>query len=346
MRNRSAFTLVELLVVIAIIAVLIGILVPAVQKVRAAAARMQCANNLKQIGLALHNYHDANHKFPPAVLIPFAREEAEELIGSAATPFGPNWAVLLLPYVEQDNLYRQANVASYPGTRNLADLTSYDLSWRGVRGVSIKTYLCPADAGADTPFTDPKGRPAEAGWARGNYACSGGSADSDHHIGGDSAPGETPFKGMSKGPVMAVNFGCRIADIPDGTSTTFLAHEVRIGLTAADRRGTWALGFAGASIVSAGQDADPTPNNRNEQADEIEGCPDFWYAGIGARDGMGCENKPDVTSVTGQARSRHAGGVNACFCDGHVQFVKESMSQLTWVQLQSTNDGQVPADDY
>jgi prepilin-type processing-associated H-X9-DG protein len=251
-----------------------------------------------------------------------------------------------LPYLEQDNLYRQANPASYPGTSNLGAPAGYDLSWRAVRGASVKTYLCPAGSGAEMPFTGPNGRPPEGGWARGNYAASGGSADTDHHVGGNPALEEAPFVGMSKGPVMAVNFGCRITDITDGTSTTFLAHEVRIGLNAADRRGTWALGMAGASIVSAGQDTNPTPNNRLEEGDEVEGCSGFWYPGIGSRDGMGCENKPEAHSVTGQARSRHPGGVNACFADGHVQFVRGSTSQLTWVQLQSTNDGQVPGTDY
>jgi prepilin-type processing-associated H-X9-DG protein/prepilin-type N-terminal cleavage/methylation domain-containing protein len=344
--RRSAFTLLELLVVIAIVAILIALLLAGVQKAREAAARIKCANNLKQIGLALHNYHETHGRFPPAVVIPYAKLDAEDLVGGAANPFGPNWAVLLLPYIEQDNLFRLANPGNYPGTTNPADLTTYDLSWRAVRGARVNTYLCPADSGANVPFTDPNGRPPEAGWARGNYAVSGGSADSDHHVGGDPAIDETPFKGMSKGPVMAVNFGCRLTDISDGTATTFLAHEVRIGRIPADRRGTWAMGMAGASIVSAGQDENPTPNNHLDGADEIEGCVGFWYAGIGTRDGMGCENKSNAHSVTGQARSRHPGGVNTCFADGHVQFVKNCMSQLTWVQLQSTNDGQVAGTDY
>lgn len=107
MRQRSGFTLIELLVVIAIIAVLMGLLLAAVQKVREAANRMSCTNNLKQIGLALQSYHSANGRFPPAVAMPYAKESVDELTGGSANPFGPNWAVYLLPYVEQENLYQQ-----------------------------------------------------------------------------------------------------------------------------------------------------------------------------------------------------------------------------------------------
>jgi prepilin-type processing-associated H-X9-DG protein len=145
---------------------------------------------------------------------------------------------------------------------------------------------------------------------------------------------------------MAINYGCRLTDILDGTSNTFLFHEVRIGVNGQDRRGTWALGMPGASLVCAGRDGNPTPNYRLEQADEIEGCPGFWYPGIGTRDGMGCRNDPASFGMAAQARSRHSGGVNACFADGHVQFVKDSISQRTWVLLQSTNDGLTPDNDY
>lgn len=346
MIRRRAFTLIELLVVIAIIAVLIGLLLPAVQKIREAANRMSCTNNLKQIGLAAHSYHDANNQFPPAVRMPYAIESNDPLTGGSANPFGPNWAIFLLPYIEQQNLYSQANPGSYPGTTNLTNFAAYNLSWRQVRGVKVKTFLCPSDSGQDTLFTDSAGRPSEAGWARGNYACNGGSADTDHHIRGNNGVPQDPYPGLSKGPVMSIDFGCRLGDMPDGTSTTFLFHEVRIGVNSLDKRGTWALGMPGASIVCAGRSGNPTPNNMLDEADEIEGCDGFWYAGIGTRDGMGCRKGANNYGMAAQARSRHSGGVSSCFADGHIQFVKDTISERTWVLLQSRNDGQIPDNDY
>jgi prepilin-type processing-associated H-X9-DG protein/prepilin-type N-terminal cleavage/methylation domain-containing protein len=347
MKRRTAFTLVELLVVIAIIALLIGLLLPAVQKVREAANRMKCTNNLKQLGLAAQAYHDANGQFPVGVRMPYAQAGNDPLTGGMGSPFGPNWAVYLLPYIEQDNLFRQANVETYPGTGNLANLSSYSLSWRVVRGQRLPTLLCPSDRGASAPpFTDPNDRLKETDWARGNYACNGGTADIDHHIRGDNAVNNPPYQGMTKGPVMSADYGATIAAITDGTSNTFLFHEVRVGVSAKDPRGTWALGLPGASMVVAGRDRDPTPNNRLDDADEVETCSTFWYPGIGTRDGMGCRPEPNNWGMAAQARSRHPGGVNSCFVDGHVRFVRDTTSQRTWVLLQSANDGQVPGDDY
>src|SRR5436189_2373128 len=111
MRRSSGFTLIELLVVIAIIAVLIGLLIAAIQRVREAAARVSCQNNLKQLGLAAHAYHNVFGQFPPGVRMPYAQANIDALTGGAANPFGPNWTVLLLPYIEQSALFTQANVS-------------------------------------------------------------------------------------------------------------------------------------------------------------------------------------------------------------------------------------------
>src|SRR5262249_51433102 len=127
----------ELLVVIAIIAVLIGLLLPAVQKVREAAARTTCANNLKQIGAAMHNYHGAQGSFPPGFT-----SQALTTNGDGLGP-GWGWAAYLLPYVEQDNLARRIDF-----TRDIADPVN-----ASARTTSLKVYLCPSDAPAGPTFT-------------------------------------------------------------------------------------------------------------------------------------------------------------------------------------------------
>jgi prepilin-type N-terminal cleavage/methylation domain-containing protein/prepilin-type processing-associated H-X9-DG protein len=346
MRPRSAFTLIEMLVVVAALAILVGLLLPAIQKTREAASRLTCANNLMQIGIALNHYQDAFGHFPPAVVIPYATESKRPLTSSAASPFGPNWAIFILPYIEQEALYKQAQPWTYPGTRNVDDLKSYNLIWRKVRGMHVKLYSCPSDFGIASFFSDPNGAPPEQDWARGNYAVACGAGDADHHIGGNPGTAFEPFPGLPKGPVMAANYGARPEDIPDGASNTFLVHEVRTGVSVEDRRGIWAMGMPGASMVSGGQERNPTPNNKEELADEIEGCVNFWHTGIGSNDGMGCLNDPAAYSVSAVARSRHTGGVNACFADAHVQFITNAISRRTWVLLQSANDGQVIEGDY
>lgn len=125
---RRAFTLIELLVVIAIIAILIGLLLPAVQKVRAAAPRIKRQNNLKQIALAVHSYHDAHNRFP------------ENSLPGPSGPYGPqtkawSWLARILPYAEQDNLYRQAGIPSR---------TLYEA--RDVVATPVNLYLCPSDS--------------------------------------------------------------------------------------------------------------------------------------------------------------------------------------------------------
>jgi prepilin-type N-terminal cleavage/methylation domain-containing protein/prepilin-type processing-associated H-X9-DG protein len=360
---RRAFTLIELLVVIAIIAVLLGLLLPAVQKVREAASRMSCQNNLKQIGLAALSYESANGRLPPAVLMPYAYDGFDPTM-ELQSPFGPNWAVLILPYLEQEALFHSVNVSAYPGTtltpRSMANFGSADRTWRAVRGARVKTYLCPSDPNNQAPYSDPANGPPEPNWARGNYAANSGFQDFDHMAYGKEKLSPTYDAGHAKylipgfpsqsdtvnsSAVMAANYGAKLTDIADGTSNTALFNEVRAGIAANDPRGVWALGLPSSSVTNAGRDdTNPTPNNslgglgQEAFGDEIQNCPQFWTPTIGSQQRMGCTNY--VTIMTsGQARSLHPGGVNSCYADGSVHFIRDGIAQRNWVLLQSKNDG-------
>ncbi|MFO0930084.1 MAG: DUF1559 domain-containing protein [Gemmataceae bacterium] len=338
-KDRRAFTLIELLVVIAIIAILIGLLLPAVQKVREAAARMQCSNNVKQIVLGCHNYNDATSQLPPSVMM----GTFVNAIDSYDENFGPNWAVVLLPYIEQDNLYKQysTSINNY--------MTTGDNGWRGMRGTPIKTYLCPSDSGTLMARVG-------GGWARGNYGANAGPGMSwnggsvgvavktgsgwqDNNPNGFSTeyyPSWTA--GMAGGGAMVVNGGTKINTLSDGTSNTILIDELRIGWNDNDIRGTWALGQAGASISAGNGRIDtPTPNVGLSGYDDIQGCQDNAAIGMGC---CGC-NSWQVT-----AKSKHTGGVMTGMADGGVRYISNTVSQRTWFQLHSRNDGQPLGNDY
>lgn len=334
-RRSLGFTLIELLVVIAIIAILIALLVPAVQKVREAAARAQCQNNIKQLALALHGYHDTYKKLPAAVMMNTSVTNPAD----SNQNFGPNWAVLILPFIEQGPLFStvEASVRNYM-------TTPAENAWRSLRGNPVPVYLCPSDGSNGTPFSGLGGN-----WARGNYAANAGPGmfwvgGADGSVQGGSPLGSrscNPSGGWgypwnySAGPVMGVNWGSTLPTIADGTSSTVLVDEIRVGPTATDLRGTWALGQVGASIMAgAGRTDTPYPNANISGGDDIQGCTDNWNQ----PDGMGCCSGCQNWQVTG--RSRHTNGLNLGFGDGSVRFVSSSITQQVWFLLHSTNDGQ------
>jgi prepilin-type N-terminal cleavage/methylation domain-containing protein/prepilin-type processing-associated H-X9-DG protein len=367
-RSR-AFTLIELLVVIAIIGVLMGLLLPAVENVRESANRMSCTNNLKQIALAAHNYIDSYHRLPVGCYVPYSQDGLHDC-QDITNPFGPNWAVYLLPYMEYGNIYNQIDITKYPGTalpQNLYNYPTYDRSWRAIRNIQLKSFLCPTDYLNAQNYNDPSGVDTmpEVDWARGNYAGTAGFTDNDHTTNGANCQSNNPFDGSSsdglvpgdpqnppvnKGPMFfqstTGNNGTRLEEITDGTSNVIMFTEVRSGITPLDPRGVWAAGYPGGSIVNAGRNYNPTPNNYLDSpdgqtyGDEMQNCYKFWYYGIGMNADMGCfPNTPGDQENSAQARSLHKGGVNCAFADGSVHFISNTIDQFTWCMLCSKNDG-------
>jgi prepilin-type N-terminal cleavage/methylation domain-containing protein/prepilin-type processing-associated H-X9-DG protein len=308
-RRARGFTLIELLVVIAILAILIALLLPAVQKAREAAARSQCQNNLKQIGLACHNYHDAHGCFPTN-----SQDEGGWDWNHQKNARSWSWLARLLPYVEQNNLYNQLNIA---GGNTLGQS-------QALLATGVKIFWCPSDnAIAQNPSDNRAnlGKVASvSSWtyaATSNYKGVTGNCwcwGTYEHSCLSNCNGLTIGNGMFSSRDATGGKITLAADVPDGTSNTFLAGEDIPSLNA---HCSWP--YANGSLGTCA-----IPPNQNVP-----------YRGGGIYLGW-----PDLYSF----RSRHTGGLQFVFADGSVHFISQSIALITYRALASRNGGEVIQD--
>ncbi len=330
-RARSAFTLIELLVVIAIIAILIALLVPAVQKVREAAARLQCTNNLKQLGLAMHNYHDVYKKFPRNYL---------QVGGNAWEALSANYH--LLPYIEQTGLYQQ-------GQSNLAN---WSWMYNNLMNTRLSVFICPSSPPAPSRGSN------FAGWdgPGTNYAwCTGSSI-------------ETVWAGTRFNGMIAYSADRRFADTTDGLSNTLLGSEVLSGSNGPNGSGKYPFDifYVGNGLFNAVANRDfPTQTEIDNIGLAAKNAPIgvrtnngtmwAWYSASNSTLTTAAPPNWIYPSAGGDCcpggahdwgfgiispRSMHTGGVNAVLGDGSVRFIINTVDLLTFQRLGNRNDGQ------
>jgi prepilin-type N-terminal cleavage/methylation domain-containing protein/prepilin-type processing-associated H-X9-DG protein len=321
---KGGFTLVELLVVIAIIGVLVALLLPAVQSAREAARRMQCSNNLKQLGIALHNFHDSRQAFPAA---------RDELITSPVTGSGAwtaSWMTHTLPYIEQQAVYQ-----TYRFDKDWADTTTNAVPNTGPICAKIKTFLCPSAPGQNT-------RPVNSG--RGNtdyaattereypnpflnaYQASAVSQGDPNYIG---VLGHNVLKAVNPGILNPANR--RMAMITDGTSNTFLVAEC------AGRNTYWWMGKRQATNASNG------PWANDAARIQIGGCdpnnPNYPQSNnVAGPRAVNCINTKEIYAF-------HPSGANVCMADGSVRHVPANLDlNIAYALLTRERGETTPAD--
>ncbi|WP_337177828.1 DUF1559 domain-containing protein [Paludisphaera sp.] len=342
-RPRAGFTLIELLVVIAIIAVLIALLLPAVQAAREAARRSQCVNNLKQIGLAMHNYHSTHSTFPPgSTQAPYAPPNID-----TGVPAWDSWSAhaLLLGYLEQQPLYNAANF-------------NYAPAWGGQPGYYINStvyesriagFLCPSDGNAGKT-----------------------NINSYHSSVGTSTYNCCQAAAANTTGVFGYNRGSTTADIIDGTSNTLAFSEALVG----NRFGGPLPGNSTGNVSSAGAanqvdvgrlanaiqllKSDDATCQAAFQTNGGTGRGNHWAAGAMGYSMFNTVYPPGATKWSAcrmdccaqaehahyqNANSNHSGGVNALFGDGSVKFIKNSINWQTWWAIGTTSLGEVVGSD-
>jgi len=316
-RTRSAFTLIELLVVIAIIAILIGLLLPAVQKVREAAARMKCQNNLKQLVLACHSYESANNALPPAGK-GYGWCNANATFTGDSQVYNLNGLVLLLPYIEQGNIESRVDKTSASQSLKtgcccgLVGNTSGTLQGNpsnnaAIALLKISTFVCPSDSGIPTLDSGSSCYSVSSGAAyKTNYDFSTSTGDFSCNYWRASGADKRMF---------GENSTTKFTDISDGSSNTIAmaetTYDVHNGRTAA-----WA--FRGWVMTGA----DPAAGINN------------WTL-------TGITPKPGRLGSWGRIGSMHTGGCNVAMGDGSVRFMNETTSTILLTQLARIADGVV-----
>ena len=307
MPRRRGFTLIELLVVIAIIGVLIGLLLPAVQAAREAARRSQCSNNLKQMGLALHNYHDAIGAFPPGYI---------SRPGPDGDNIGPGWgwASMILPQIEQGNVFNSVNFS-------LAIEAPANSTARMTR---LSAFVCPSDPSFMPQFTVVDDTTSSS--ALGAPICDVAASD---YVGsfGTRDVSDVPGRDFGDG-LFFRNSSVRLADVLDGTSQTIAVGEKSQNLA----RATWVGAISHAAVpiteLTSGNGLSP------------EGGGALVLSHTGERDGP--NSKP---AHADQFWARHPGGCNFAFGDGSVRFVKEKRPLALFQSLATRQGGEIIAPD-
>ncbi len=323
LRDRKGFTLIELLVVIAIIAILIGLLLPAVQKVREAAARMKCSNNLKQLALGLHNYHDVASKFPA---------------GGESSPTGGHglsWLVAILPHVEQGAIYNRLDLKGTVGglQENTGIFYLHIINGAAANGAKLSAFVCPSTTLIDMM---PTAGPCPLGVQRPTYVGIAGAAGHSTAIDYGANKQHAPSGIVSKGGVLPLgptDSGKNIASITDGTSNTMLLSEQSDFCK--DKTGAKFDGRSdhGHTFLMGGNNGDLRTWNVTTLRYAIN---DRTWENVGVGDQFYGQNKPLV--------SPHTGGVNCALSDGSVRFLRDSIDLPTLLNLGNRDDGNVVKD--
>ena len=324
MRPRSlrGFTLIELLVVIAIIAILIALLLPAVQQAREAARRSTCKNNMKQIGLALHNYHDTHRAFPIGQGI-----EGTSCTGSSSGIRAP-WTVLILPYMDQANIY---NLFDFEGQfRSTWGDGMSSTANRDASEENVDVYHCPSFVAADHRHTN-------------YFGVMGGGADK-------AVCGSSNGRAFWNNGVLFMNSKILMRDIIDGTSNTFLVGETKYQLGPGGRGDSHRHGWASTIRGTGGSVAGTVAAATDVRINEYDGDGNSGDTGFGAS----AASTFGTVAVSGgtpanannclMARtfgSMHEGGCHFLLCDGSVHFASENIDMTLYNNLAIRNDREV-----